>query len=45
MMASVPSQITPAATTTNSGTDVIVSWNVPSSNNGATITKYRISFK
>lgn len=45
LMAAVPDTITPAATTSNSGTDVVISWNAPVSDQGSAITRYRITFK
>ena len=45
LMAAVPDQITPAATTANSGTDVVISWTSPASDQGSALTRYRITFK
>jgi hypothetical protein len=44
-MASVPSKVTPAVTTTNSDPNVVTSWNAPSSDGGSALISYRIRFR
>jgi len=45
LMASVPSKITPAATSVNSDPNVIFTWNAPSSDGGAPVDYFRITFR
>jgi len=45
LLASVPDQITPAATTANNGVNVDVAWSAVASDGGSAVLEYRIKFK